>query len=198
MALPDKFQFRTITNRGFTHTAKKNAVGDYEVEWAKGWLKLNNNTDPWIVISEGEAEYFVNSGGWIVVDDAPKAAVKDALPDDFYFQLTDNDDKEVFRAKRSGEDSYIVTWQSSSAGREGMHYGKRQVEDIVARKVWTILDKPSLTPEQQRANKEFQEQIAALEAGIRISEQAEDHQQRMQAQYRERIETLKSKIVKEF
>lgn len=197
MSLPDKFQFRTKTNLGFTHTAKKNANGDYEVEWAKGWLKLNNNTDPWIVAPDCDIKHFVESGGWLIVNDTPKVAEQNTLPDEFLFQCFGKGT--IYTAKRVG-DSFNVTWVWDEPAPDCPNfclYSETTLRERFARGDWKILDKKPLTAEQKRANKEFQEQIQQLESSIRIQEQTIEHHTRMICNYMERIETIKGKIVEE-
>jgi endonuclease III len=63
------------------------------------------------------------------------------------------------------------------------------------RQIWEIVDRKPLTAEQKKANKEFEEQIKALESSIKINEQDLEHKLRLIGNYNERIEMLKAKIV---
>ncbi len=185
MDLPEKFQFRIDTHRDFTHTAKKNSVGDYEVEWAKGWLKQQDIYDPWIVANEKEVKGWVNNGGWIMVGDSKKK-----FPDEFYFTNTLD---HTCHAKLYGGIFIIDNLECEhSCGLD-----VATVQRWVKRGDWKIIDKRPLTAEQLRFNVEFREQIKALESSIKINEQDIEHKIRLIDNYNERIEQLKAKIVEE-
>lgn len=196
MKLPDRFQMRLNTYPGHTHTVKRNPHGDYEVTWARGFPSLINSL-PSVVWNEQTVLDLVQDCRWIIVDEQPKAAVKQALPDVFYFQNMIGYAKERFVMIREGNEYSWRCWKEGRIGEAGAggRYSEREIKYRVQDGWWKIIDKKPITAEQKRANKDYQDQIAALESSIKIAQQAEEHQKRMQANYLERIETLKAKLV---
>jgi hypothetical protein len=201
MSLPDKFQMRTNTHPGFTHTVKRNAWGDYEVNWARGYHNVIHGK-PRVTWDQQAVEERLQDLAWNIVDEqkaekeAAKAPVKESLPDVFHFVMTGSNDTTVFKATK-GDDKYVVSW-TEDYGRKGQtNYSVKMVQNIVSEGGWTVVEKTPITAEQQRLNKELNEQIAALQSSVRISEQNVEHQRRLQANYNERIDALKSKLVEE-
>lgn len=191
MKLPNQFQMRLNTYPGYTHKVKKNAHGDYEVTWARGFPNKIGSL-PCMVWSEGSVVDAVMDCRWEVVDDTPKAEEKQALPDVFYFRVCGVG--EVYKMTRQGEN-----YHCTDAIPTDDTFGKHSAEFTsccVKEGSWVICNKP-LTPEQKRANAEYNEQIRALESSIKIAQQSEEHQKRLQENYKSRIEELKAKIVEE-
>jgi hypothetical protein len=187
--LPDSFQFRDKSNAGFTHSCKRNAHGDYEVKWARGWAECIDEV-PWRVAYASEVDKLVSNGSWIVVEDTPKQKdFASSLPDEFYFKVFHG---EVYRFAKINAHKYMC-----HALKDDDDCAPWSVEDIkqnLKSGVWTILDKRPLTAEQQRQVKEFREQIDALASSIRIQEQTVEHHTRMIANYQSRQDDLHEKI----
>jgi hypothetical protein len=193
--LPDKFQMRTNGFPGFTHTVKLNAHGDYEVTWARGFDRKSYSMGrvlPHVVFTEEEVRKNVAGCMWYIVEDTPKQKEAEvSLPDEFYF-LVEGDD-ELFKAKRLNNNVFHITWDSE-ASREGSQYLAEKISSYLKEGVWKIIDKKPLTAEQQRALKDFQEQVAQLDSSIKLNEQTIEHHARMIANYKSRQDDLRDKI----
>lgn len=199
MNLPDVFQMRTLGLPGYTHKVKKNAHGDYEVQWARGFPQKVGIV-PTCVWTEDQVRQNINQCSWYLIDDTPKAPVKQAeftLPDEFYFVCPGSAGNYTYKAKITAS-AICVTWPEMLNPKEPIEYSVGPFTAMVKSGEWKIIDKPTLTPEQIRFNKEYNEQIRALESSIKLSQQSEEHQKRLQQQYQERINDLKAKIVEEF
>jgi hypothetical protein len=187
--LPDKFQFRVDTHPGYTHTATRLAYGAYEINWARGWHKAIGEIKR-LTCTSDDAHDWVKSGGWLVVDEAPKQEDV-VLPDEFYFNVEGDD--ELFKAKRLNGKMFHITW-NSAGGREGSHYTEQKISSYLKEGDWKILDKKPLTAEQKRDLKDFEEQIAQLEQSIKLNEQDVEHKLRLIGNYRARQDDLRDKI----
>jgi hypothetical protein len=198
--LPGSFQMRVKGYPAYTHKVKRNAHGDYEVTWARGWAEVIQQV-PWRIADSREVENAIRDGDWIVVEDKPKqkdvlldvsASAKPAaqLPSQFYFKHIDS--HIVFKAALDSVcPGYNITWDKQ--GHESFFY----IEDAatyVGDGRWKILDKPVRTPEQERALKQYKEQIAQLDSSIRINEQSVEHYLRLIAGYEERQKELLAKV----
>jgi hypothetical protein len=186
IALPNTFQFRVDAYPGYTHTAKQNAHGDYEVKWARGWHLVKNPIER-TVAHEHEVQEWVNNGGWLVVEDKPKQG---KLPDEFYFDCFEDDT--IYKATRDGTD-FRIEWSGMRADIP-CRYTEAQLTERFNSGDWKFLHKKPLTPEQQRTIKDFKEQLLALDSSIKISEQDIEHKQRLIGNYKARQDTLREKI----
>jgi hypothetical protein len=186
IALPHKFQFRHCQHSNYTHTAKMNANGDYEVNWARGWANVIGIV-PNVVFDSDLAAELVKAGSWVVVDDKPKQENSaSSLPDEFYFL---NSLGERFKAVR-GQSYWTLTRQED--GRT-LSVTDDQVKHSL-KTSWEMITKLVLTAEQQRQVKEYKEQVAQLDSSIKLNEQDIEHRNRLIANYKERQETLRKKI----
>lgn len=187
MNLPDVFQMRTLGFLGFTHKVAKNAHGDYEVIWARGFPQ-KVGTVPQVVWTEDAVMQNVNQCSWYVVtEDKPKHSTS-SFPDEFYFKVPRG---EVYRFAKISSHKYMC-----HALKDANDCAPWSVEDIkqhLKSGVWTMVSKP-LTPEQQRQVKAFKEQIDQLSNSIRIQEQTVEHHTRMIANYLARQDDLQEKI----
>lgn len=189
--LPIKFQMRAYGFPGFTHTVKMNGWGDYEVTWARGFDRLSHSMGgslPNKVFDVEKVKQFVRNCEWFVIDDKPKQEeVSTKLPDVFCFDTPCGTGYKA--TKRDGY--YQVTWRGDD---EGTTYGLTMVADCVKQGIWKIIDKEPLTPEQQRALKDFKEQVAQLEQSIKLNQQDICHKDRLVANYEQRKSDVLGKI----
>jgi hypothetical protein len=185
MKLPNKFQFRVKCLPGFTHTISKNAHGDYEVKWARGYPNKIREV-PRAVLEECRVHSLVEVGAWIVVNDKQK---QDELPDEFYFKHSHCPDDMHF-TKRCG-DFYMTTW---NCGTEEQHTVSGVVDYVKKFGWWIIQDKKPLTAEQQRQLNDFKERIASLEQSIKLNEQDVEHKRRLISNYEATKADLLKKI----
>lgn len=185
MKLPNKFQMRVSSIPGFTHTVTKNANGDYEVNWARGYPNKIGSL-PIRTFDEWDVDRAVESGAWIVVEETPKQDnVK--LPDEFYFQVDGQGEVYHMLADRDGY-KCTDTWGNSA------WHSHTYVVGAVKEGAWRILDKKPLTAEQQRSLKSFQEQVAQLDSSIKLNEQTIEHHERLISNYKSRQDDLRDKI----
>lgn len=193
MKLPDSFQFRDKADIGFTHSCKRNAYGDYEVKWARGWAERINEV-PWCVAHESEVDHWVSGGGWTIVEEKPKqTASTSSLPDEFYVQNCDSG--HIYVMKKRYEGVWDIYYKDGVEKAYPNHaYHSDLILNYFKSGTWKILTKPILTTEQQRQVKEFREQIDQLSNSIRIQEQTVEHHTRMIANYRDRQDDLHEKI----
>jgi hypothetical protein len=185
MKLPDKFQFRVSAYQGYTHTAKLNAHGDYEVKWARGWHLVAAQSIDWIVATENEVQGWVNGGGWLIVDEQPKQEV---LPDEFYFEHENKDySGKAYREPYGWTVNWGNDWPNS-------FYHESWISHFINKGMWKIVDKKPITAEQQRQLNDFKERVAALEQSIKLNEQDVEHKKRLIANYESTKQDLLKKI----
>jgi hypothetical protein len=187
--LPDKFQMRLSATPGYTHTVKRNAHGDYEVNWARGYSNTLH-VIPSKVWAQEEVLDAVQSLWWVIVEDTPKQKGAN-LPDEFYFL---NSQDYTFKAKRDLRTKYFNFESIDSPYSSKGAFSESEAQECLKCGLWKILDKKPLTAEQQRTLNEFKEQIAQLDSSIRIAEQNIEHHNRMVANYRQRQNDLRDKI----
>jgi hypothetical protein len=185
--LPDKFQFRVDTHPGYTHTATRNAYWDYEVSWARGWANVVGFV-PIVLFVENEVLGLIDKKSWIFADDKPKQKEAE-LPDEFYAAHSPNSET-IWHMKKDGD-----SWFSNYRGmRNHVAYSETWLRNVFKEGLWCIVEKKTLTQEEQRALNEFKDQVAQLDSSIRIAEQNIEHQNRMIANYRQRQDDLRDKI----
>lgn len=189
--LPDVFQMRVDELPGFTHVVKRLDSGGFKVKWARGWSEVTDIE--WSICDEEEAEDFVASGDWIVVDEAKQ---EDSLPDVFYFEHKDKTCSGLVVKTKHGQSGWNVTWSKDSGGRTEF-YSEFYIPSFIERGDWKIINKKPLTAEQLRANAEAREQISSLEHNIKLRKQDVEHAEILIKNYQERINQLSSKIVEE-
>jgi hypothetical protein len=183
MKLPNKFCFRVGNIPGFTHTIAKNAHGDYEVSWARGYPNKIRSV-PRVVFEECEVQEMMHAGAWTVVDDRLK---QEELPDEFYFSTIAGDDYKAIR--HAGY--YQVIWPGDD---EGTTYTFRVAKDCVRDGTWKIKHKRTLTLEQQRRLNDFNERVQQLEQAIKLNEQSIEHYKRLVANCEATRQDLLKKI----
>jgi hypothetical protein len=191
--LPDKFQMRTDDFPGFTHTVKLNAHGDYEVTWARGFDRKSYSMGrklPNVVFAQEEVLDAVQSLWWVIVEDTPKQKGAN-LPDEFYFL---NSQDYTFKAERDLRTKYFNFESIDSPYSSKGAFSESEAQECLKCGLWKILDKPSLTAEQQRALNEFKEQVAQLDQSIKLNEQDVEHKLRLIGNYRARQDELRAKI----
>jgi hypothetical protein len=193
--LPERFQFRHVSHPGFTHSCKRNAVGDYEVTWARGWAEYIDQV-PWRVISCGVARVAVADGKWIVVEDAPKQKEQEvgALPDEFCFQVGRG---AIYQFTKVQPKVYsIVDYKDrNDSEADRSTWFEDEILEHLESGAWKMCDAPNvLTPEQERLVSQYQEQLAALDSSIKINEQTIYHHQLLISSYRSRQDDLHEKI----
>lgn len=192
MKLPEKFQMRHTDNAGFTHCVKR--VGDkFKVKWARGWAEdlyrrkgkvlYYNNFD------EEDIVEYIKRGSWIIVDE--KKPQEEALPDVIHFKLYGN----PYVLTKSG--CNWQCWHKGQVGNKdrGSYYSEEELKKYFADGTWERYEPVVLTAEQQRANKDCQERIAALNSSIKLNQQDIEHRNRLIANYEQQIKDLKAKIV---
>lgn len=194
MKLPEKFQYRVHHSPGFTHTAKMLENGDLKVKWARGWdyhitQKTGEKSNAQPIMPRRNVEKFVQDGRWIVIVDKKKPH-EDALPDVFYIETKLGNN---FKCVRNGVGYNFIR-------KDGEITLDSPIDVITIKSAliagsWKIVDKKLLTAEQQRANKDFRERIAALESSIKLNQQDIHHKELLIKNYECQIEDLKAKIV---
>lgn len=191
--LPHKFQFRTRKNPSFTHSCKLNAYGDYEVKWARGFFNEIGRV-LYVVYSRKELEEKFESNSWIIVVDKPKQENSaSSLPDEFLVQHSDSGNKYIL--KRVSESVWhIYGTNGTKEVNPNYPYSLERILGYIEQGAWKIVNKPTLTAEQQKQLKEFKEQIAQLEQSIKLNQQDICHKERLVANYEQRKSDVLSKI----
>jgi len=199
--LPNKFQMRVSHLPSFTHSVSKNANGDYEVNWARGYPNKIRSV-PRKTFEDWDAVRMVESGSWIIVDDKPKQE-ETKLPDEwvsekppaqipsqFYFEHKNGHDAGSVCLTRDGR-----VWNVLWGGRkEAGYYSYGWIPAFVEKGVWKVIDKKPLTAEQQRQLKEFLEHVAQLSQSIKLNEQDVAHKMMLIGSYKARQDDLLDKI----
>lgn len=187
MKLLDKFSFRVASVPGFTHSCKRNAVGDYEVKWARGYAE-HLGMIPRKCFDERDVRGIVERNGWIVVDEIEKV---DVFPQEFYLRVPRGS---VYGFSKIDSDNWLC-FNPKDSGRDTSPWHADEILDNINRGVWKLCDKPKpLTAEQQCAVKEYKEQLLALDSSIKINRQTIAHHERLISNYEARQEDVKAKI----
>ena len=189
--LPVKFQFRHCYHTNYTHTAKLNAHGDYEVNWARGWANVIGKV-PNVVFDSNLAKELIEAGSWELVDDKPKQ--KEGLSDEFYFQCESDSLDVTYKAKKI-DGKFFVTWDGMIPSFPAW-YTEDQLQCRFKEGHWKIITKPVLTAEQQRQVKELREQVTQLDQSIKLNEQDVEHKLRLISNYEARQKDLLDMIAK--
>lgn len=199
--LPDKFQMRVSAMPHFTNTVKRNAYGDYEVTWARGYPEALGKIPVKVFLAE-QMEWIVGEGYWVVVEDKPKqeeTKLSDEwvspkppaqIPSQFYFAHKEGDCSGSVSLRKDGK-GWDVLWDGE---KKAEYYSYNWVPAFINNGSWKILDKKPLTAEQQRSLKEFREQVQQLTNSIKIQEQDVEHKRRLISNYVQRQQELVAKI----
>lgn len=190
MKLPEKFQMRHKLYGGFTHVVKVEG-GSVKVKWARGYAD-STGFIPNSVLTLSEAEYYVQNGLWVVVDEKK---VEQGLPDEFYFHCFEVSSI-IYRATRQANNKFDVTWDGKLQYTP-LYYTEEHLVSRFKSGDWEMYKSMPLTPEQLRSNADVREQISALDHSIRLAYQDIEHKDKLIKSYLARQGELSSKIVKE-
>jgi hypothetical protein len=186
---------RTYGFPGFTHTVKLNPHGDYEVTWARGFDRKSYSMGkmlPNVVFTEEEVRKNVAGCLWYVVEDTPaQKEMSASMPDEFIASNTFS--RSSWSMKKDG-----ATWRAYCLEGGTLlsinYYSEDDVRNYIKKGTWTIQERVALTAEQQRALKEFKEQVAQLDQSIKLNEQDIAHKEHLIGNYRQRQDDLRKKI----
>lgn len=198
MELPNKFQFRIMKYPGFTHAAKINEWGDYEVKWARGYAQHINRV-PSVTVEECWFKEYLDDGRWQIVVDKPKQKEPEAgkLPDVFCFQVPRG---AIYQFTKVQPRVYnVVEYKDrDNASADRSDWPEDEIVAQLESGAWKMCDapeeKPALTAEQERTIKSYREQITALDSSIKINKQTIHHHQPLIANYLDRQDDLHEMI----
>lgn len=194
MKLPEKFQMRHSNYQGYTHTVSINAVGEYEVLWARGFPNFIK-TLPRLMFYDYEVRELVDAGIWVIVDEKPEQKKQEeALPD--VFDVVHTYSGNGYTLKKSAEDDWRI-YRKDCPANLNHRYTEQYIKANLDSGVWELIVKKPLTDEQQKANKRIREEVAALYSSIKLNEQDIHHKQLLIRSYEERKAILLTKIVEE-